>query len=127
MISKNIILERIEKTRDFLAETMTYYLLIMIMFGAPVCLFIFCPLLCVLQGFSQKFIASFIAGGIWFFLLVTVVAHILEALLTVAKMLLAGSTRDEVSFLEYAILMALGYGIFFVVFTNGLFAPGVVK
>jgi hypothetical protein len=117
-------LEKIEKTRVFLAEVMTYYLIIMVMFGAPTCVFVLCPLSFVLQGLPQKFIDYFIAGGIWFFLLVTVAVCFLEIVLTIAKMLLAGYTHEEANFLKGAFLMFLGYGIFFVIFTYGLFVSG---
>jgi hypothetical protein len=123
MCSKNTVLVQIEKLRAFLTEASVYYLLIMMLFGASFCLFVLCPLLFFLHGLPAQFLEYLMVGGIWFFLLVTFVAHFLVALLTTIKMFITGFTREEARFFAYTVLLALGYAIFFVVFTNRLFTP----
>jgi hypothetical protein len=123
MCSKNTVLAQIEKLRDFLTEASIYYLLIMMFFGAPFCLFVLCPLYFFLHGLPTQTLEYLMVGAIWFFLLVTVVVHFLVASLTAIKMFIAGFTREEARFFAYTVLLALGYALFFVAFTNRLFTP----
>jgi hypothetical protein len=123
MCSKNTVPAQIEKLRDFMTEASIYYLLIMMLFGAPFCLFVLCPLRFFLHGLPAQTLEYLIVGAIWFFLLVTVVVHFLVASLTAIKMFIAGFTREEAQLFAYTVLLALGYTLFFVAFTNRLFTP----
>jgi hypothetical protein len=116
------ILEKTEKLRMFLMELSIYYLIIMPFCGFVFFVFVFCPVYFFMHGFIVEFFEDFIIGGIWFFLLFSIVSLFLIALLTAVKMLLAGFTREEVYYLTYVVLLFLGYAMFFVLFTNGLFA-----
>jgi len=115
-------LEKLERLRAFVMETACYHLIFMSFCGFVFFVFVFIPVDFFLDGFVSQFLVYLAKGGMWAFLFFHLVFLFLIAVLTLLKMLLEGFTREEAEDLIYVVVLFLGNAIFFVLFTNGLFA-----
>ena len=116
------ILQKTEKLRMFVMETACYHLIFMSFCGFVFFVFVFIPVDFFLDGFVSQFLVYLAKGGMWAFLFFHLVFLFLIAVLTLLKMLLEGFTRDEAEDLIHVVVLFLGNALFFVLFTNGLFA-----
>jgi len=114
--------EKIERARTYVMETATYYIIFMTLVGFLFSIFVALPMSYFYGGDIPENLKILVACGMWAFLLFILIFIFLIALLTALKIVITGDTDEEADTLIYLIVLFIGYAMFFVVFTKGLFS-----